>query len=103
MCQADNRTSRVHEGIIMKVLEIKSITKQEGYIYYFNYYTGTAVIDILAKEVNVPVSFSIEINPLGMRKITLDALPASLDYPVIPVQKALKAFIDKMSKEGSLP
>ena len=87
----------------MKVVEIKSVEKEEGYIYYLNRYTGTAVLDILASKVNLPVSFSIEIDPLGKRTIEIDALPTDLNYPVMPVKKALKAFIDTMYKQGELP
>ncbi len=90
-------------SISMKVVEINSVAKEEGYIYYLNRYTGTAVLDILSSKVNLPVSFSIEINPLGMRNIEIDSLPADLNYPVMPVKKALKVFIDNMYKQGELP
>ena len=86
----------------MKVLEINSIAKEEGYIYYFNKYRGTAVLDILSQHVSVPVRFSIEVNPLGKRNIEIDPLPASLNYPVMPVKKSLREFIDDLYKKGAL-
>ncbi|MBO4321020.1 MAG: hypothetical protein J5857_11205 [Treponema sp.] len=87
----------------MKVKEINSISREDGYIYYINRYRGNAVLDILAKEVTVPVSFTIEINPLGQKNIEIESLPSSLNYPVMPVKKSLKEFIDSMYTEGVLP
>ena len=87
----------------MKVKEINSISKEDGYIYYINRYRGNAVLEILAKEVSIPVSFSIEINPLGQKNIEVENLPTSLNYPVMPVKKSLKEFIDSMYTNGVLP
>ncbi len=87
----------------MKVLEINSISKEEGYIYYRNKYNGNAVLDIMSQQVTVPVKFTIEVNPLGKRTIELEPLPASLNYPVMPVTKSLKLFIDDLYKQGALP
>ncbi len=72
----------------MKVKEINSISKEDGFIYYINRYRGNAVLEILAKEVSIPVSFSIEINPLGQKNIEVENLPSSLNYPVMPVKKS---------------
>ena len=87
----------------MKVKEINSISKEDGYIYYINRYKGNAVLEILAKEISIPVSFSIEINPLGQKNIEVENLPSSLNYPVMPVKKSLKEFIDSMYTDGVLP
>ena len=87
----------------MKVKEINSISKEDGFIYYINRYRGNAVLEILAKEVSIPVSFSIEINPLGQKNIEVENLPSSLNYPVMPVKKSLKEFIDSMYSDGVLP
>lgn len=87
----------------MKVLEINSISKEEGYIYYRNKYNGNAVLDIMSQQVTFPVKFTIEVNPLGKRTIELEPLPASLNYPVMPVAKSLKLFIDDLYKQGALP
>ena len=78
----------------MKVLELHSITKEDGYIYYIHHYKATARIEFLVSHVEIPISFTVEMNPLGIRTV---------DYPVIPLNKALKEFIDEMSKEGKLP
>lgn len=87
----------------MKVLELKSISKQDGCIYYLKRYTATAVLEIPAQTVTFPLSFSIETGPLGNKTIEVDELPADLNYPVFPVVKSLKEFIQNLSVQGTLP
>lgn len=87
----------------MRVIEIKDVVKEDGYIYYIHHYKGNAVIEFLARKITVPIVFTIEINPLGIRSIDLEPLPRDLDYPVMPLSKALKKFIDQMDKDGLLP
>ena len=87
----------------MKVLELHSTTKEDGYIYYIHHYKATAWIEFLVSHVEIPISFTVEMNPLGIRTVDLDPLPKNVEYPVIPLNKALKEFIDEMSKEGKLP
>ena len=87
----------------MRVIEINNVVKEDGYIYYIHHYKGTAVVEFLARQISLPIVFTIEINPLGMRSIDLEPLPRDLDYPVMPLSKALKEFIDQMDKNGLLP
>ena len=87
----------------MKVLELNSISKEEGWIYYLNKYKATAVLEILAQTVSIPLSFSVEINPLGQRTVEVDGIPNTLDYPVVPIKKALSTYIADMSVNGTLP
>lgn len=87
----------------MKILELSSILKEEGYIYYINRYTAIAKIEIMTNIISFPLSFTIEMNPFGVKTIDLDPLPKEIDYPVIPLSKSLKEFISLMDKEGSLP
>ena len=46
----------------MKVLELNSIKKHDGYIYYIHHYTANAKIEFLTKEIVIPISFTVEIN-----------------------------------------
>lgn len=87
----------------MKVLELKSISKEDGYIYYINKYKATAVVEFLTRRISFPISFTIEMNPFGKKTINLDPLPREIDYPVVPLKKALVEFIGKLSEQGSLP
>ncbi|MBO5608397.1 MAG: hypothetical protein J5930_10975 [Treponema sp.] len=87
----------------MKIVDINSIAKEEGYIYYLNRYRGNAVVEILSKNVTFPVSFSIEISPLGQRNIELEPLPKDLNYPIMPIKRSLKKYIDDLYLQGNLP
>ena len=87
----------------MKVLDITSISKEEGWIYYRNQYRATASLEILTRTISLPLSFTIEISPLGMRSIEIEGIPTDLDYPVLPIKTALKKYIDDMAKQGKLP
>ena len=87
----------------MKVLELHSITKEDGYLYYIHHYKAQAKIEFLANVVDVPISFTVEMNPLGIRTVDLDPLPKDIDYPVIPLNKSLKEFIDVMARDDQLP
>lgn len=87
----------------MRVLEINSLEKGEGWIYYMQRYKGIAVIEIPGQELNVPVKFSIEIGPLGNKTIEVDDISNAINYPVFPIMKALKEHITTLTKEGALP
>ncbi len=87
----------------MKVLEFKSISKADGYIYYINRYKATAVIEYLSKQESFPFTFSIEYSPLGGKTVGLADIPTTLDYPLLPVRKALKAFVLQLETENKLP
>ena len=87
----------------MKVLELHSITKEDGYIYYIHHYKAMARIEFLVSKIEVPISFTVEMNPLGIRTVELDPLPRSIDYPELRLTKALKEYIDIMARDGKLP
>ncbi|MGN0728779.1 hypothetical protein [Treponema sp.] len=87
----------------MKILEIGSIQKEDGYIYYIHHYKAVAKIEVLTSVISIPISFTVETNPLGIRTVDLDPFPNKIDYPVLPIAKALKLKIDKMAQDGSLP
>lgn len=87
----------------MKVLEIKSLSREEGFIYYVNRYRGTAVLEILSKQVTIPISFTIETSPFSEKTIQIGNLPDNLNYPVMPIANSLRNFIIEMDKSGVLP
>ena len=87
----------------MKVIELKSISKEDGYIYYINKYKATAVLEILSQQVSIPLSFSIEVSPFGKKTIQIDPIRQDLNYPVMPIQNSLRSFITTMDAQGSLP
>jgi len=87
---------------VMKVLELKSISKKEDGIYYLQRYKATAVLEMPHNTLEFPFSFSIETGPLGNKTIELDELPNDFNYPVFPIIKSLKEFIIDLIKKGKL-
>ncbi len=87
----------------MRIAEITSIVRDESHIYYINRYKATAVVEFLSKQVSFPFNFFIEMNPLGGKTINVESLPRDLDYPLLPIIKALKDYICTLEKGNKLP
>lgn len=87
----------------MTVLGIDQIKKDEGHIFYRQKYTGLATIEIVSKNVTFPLTFIIDTNPLGVKTIEIGILPQDVSYPIIPLKKALKEYINNLSEQGKLP
>lgn len=88
----------------MQVLGLSNISSDDTYIYYRRTYSATANLELLSKPVDARISFTIEIGPLGDKNVYVDIDPScDIDYPLIPVKSALKAYILKMDNEGKLP
>lgn len=87
----------------MKVLEINSVLREESSLYYINRYSGNAVLDVLSQQVSLPLKFSVEITPFGQRNIDLEFQKFDLNYPIMPVTKSVKTFIEQLSLNGELP
>jgi hypothetical protein len=86
----------------MKVITIKDMIRKDVPIYYRKLYTGLAVIEMAKGPENYRIDFSIEYKPTGQKDINITFID-SLDYPLIPVQKELKKYIDEMDSAGVLP
>ena len=87
----------------MKVLGIKDITRKDVPIYYRIFFSGCACLELLANtSVERQIDFSIEIKPTGVKEIIV-AFTEPIDYPLIPLIKALKIAIDELDKNGKLP
>ena len=86
----------------MQILEIKDITRKELPIYYRRLYSGTAVIELVNKHVELPLEFQIEHKPTGEMEINL-TLSGQIDYPLVPIQKELKKHVETLDSGGKLP
>jgi len=53
-------------------------------------------------EENYRIDFSIESKPTGHKDITINFID-TVDYPLIPVNKELKKYIDELDYVGGLP
>lgn len=86
----------------MKILEFKDLKRSEGYIYYRRDFSGIAVVQIPGKTLDVKVSFNIEMSPFGTKTIEIN-IEDKINYPVLPVKKALTDYILTEDNQGKLP
>ena len=86
----------------MKIVTIKDMIRKDVPIYYRKLYTGVAVIEMTRGNTDYRIDFSIEYKPTGQKEITISFID-KVDYPLIPLNKELKQFINNMDTEGLLP
>jgi hypothetical protein len=86
----------------MKILEIKDIVRKDVPIYYRRLYTSVAVIELLSTARDFRIDFSIEHKPTGQKEILITHLD-KVDYPLVPLNSALKKAIDELDSSGALP
>ncbi len=86
----------------MKVLELKDLKREEGQIFYLRKYTCDAVLELPTSTENTPIFFTIETSPIGEKIIELSFLKP-LNYPLLPVKKAILSFILDEENAGKLP
>lgn len=86
----------------MKVVSIKNLKREEVQIFYLRKYTGDAVLELPTSTVDTQISFSIETSPLGTKSVVLNLLKP-VNYPLIPLKKALTQYILQEDTEGRLP
>ena len=86
----------------MKIIEIKDIVRKDVPIYYRRLYTGVAVLELINKNAEVPLSFQIEQKPTGQTEITITSM-GEVDYPLVPLRRELKKAIGDLDSNGNLP
>lgn len=86
----------------MKIIGLKDLKREEGYIYYRRNFLADAVVEIPGSNFETPIKFCIETTPLGTKNVEIE-LSNSINYPLLPVKKALKEYILTQDKEGKLP
>jgi hypothetical protein len=86
----------------MKIIALKEIERKDVPIYYRRLFSGIVVLDLMDKETERRVDFSIETKPTGHKEITVTFIEA-VDYPLLPLMKELKKYIDALDNNGGLP
>ena len=86
----------------MKVNAIKDMIRKDVPIYYRKLYTGVAVIEMGKGPEDYRIDFTIEIKPTGQKEISVSFID-KIDYPLVPMNKELKTFIDELDNAGGLP
>jgi len=86
----------------MKLIAVKDIVRKDVPIYYRRIYTGIAKLDLNTKTADYRIEFSIEHKPTGEKLIQITFID-TIDYPILPLTKELKTYIDTLDSQGDLP
>ena len=87
----------------MEVVRLNNIKKSDGVIYYRRQYSAVAEINLPNGINELPLEFTIETGPLGDKIFEMDFNQNIINYPFLPLQKALKDYILKIDEVGALP
>ncbi|MDR1617471.1 MAG: hypothetical protein LBS06_00300 [Treponema sp.] len=86
----------------MKILSVKDIVRKDVPIYYRRLFSGTLVLELIKKPVERKIDFSIETKPTGQSEISVTFVDP-VDYPLVPLVRETKNFLDALDKSGGLP
>ncbi|MDR1057935.1 MAG: hypothetical protein LBL43_00150 [Treponema sp.] len=86
----------------MRIIEIKNITRKDVPLYYRMHYSGIAVLELVNRNIDCCIDFSVETKPTGVKEISITKVDV-VDYPLIPLKKELKQFIGALDSGGGLP
>lgn len=87
----------------MQILKLNNVNKNEGVIYYRRHYTAEAEIELPNCVEKLPISFTIETGPLGDKQFDIDFDTHRVNYPLVPIKRALKEYILNIDQLGVLP
>jgi hypothetical protein len=86
----------------MKIKQIRDIIRKDVPIYYRRLFTGILEIDLMGKNIERNIDFTIETMPTGLDRISI-TIAEPVDYPLVPLIRELKQFITNLDKNGGLP
>ena len=86
----------------MKVHGVEQLIKKDIPLYYRNEYEALVYIEFpTGNREQIPIEFTVEIKPTGDRVIEVK-LKEKIDYPLLPVLRALKEEIKRLEENGEL-
>jgi hypothetical protein len=86
----------------MKVASIKSLIRKDVPIYYRRVFSGVLEIELINQTIESQISFTVETKPTGINEVIINAMD-QVDYPLLPLVKAVKRFISLLDENDSLP
>ncbi|MDR2738560.1 MAG: hypothetical protein LBB68_01835 [Treponema sp.] len=86
----------------MKIKQIRDIIRKDVPIYYRRLFTGILELDLMGKNIERDIDFTIETMPTGLNRISI-TIAEPVDYPLVPLLRELKQFITNLDENGGLP
>lgn len=88
---------------MVHVHELSDLRRKGESLHYRREYSATAKVQYLGEEnAALPVSFTIEQNALGNKEISVQ-VAGDLDYPKLPLIRAIREHIRELDGERKLP
>jgi len=86
----------------MRIADLKNLVRKDVPIYYRRHFSGILEIELINQTVESHIDFTIETKPTGINEITIDDMDA-VEYPLLPLRKAVKHYISLLDETGGLP
>ncbi len=86
----------------MKIISLNDVQRTDSPIYYRRFYSGVLSVEIMDKTVKRKIDFKIEHMPTGKKHISV-TFEQPVDYPLVPLMKKLKLYLDELDTSGQLP
>ncbi|GHV77398.1 hypothetical protein AGMMS49942_22190 [Spirochaetia bacterium] len=86
----------------MTIKQIKNIVRKDVPIYYRRLFSGTIEVELIGKDLERNIDFTIETLPTGMNQVSV-TIADPIDYPLVPFMREVKQFITALDEAGALP
>jgi hypothetical protein len=86
----------------MKIAEIKNLVRKDVPIYYRRLFSGIVVVELINEIVERDINFTVETMPTGINEVIINEME-SIEYPLLPLTKAIKKHITILDETGGLP
>jgi hypothetical protein len=86
----------------MTVAAIKGLTRKDVPIYYRRIFSGILEIELINETIESNINFTIETKPTGINEVIINTMDP-VDYPLLPLVKAIKRHISLLDESGGLP
>ena len=86
----------------MTIKQIKNIVRKDVPIYYRRLFSGCLELELMGKNLERDIDFTIETLPTGMNQVSV-TIADPVDYPLVPLMREVKQFITALDEAGGLP
>ncbi|HTX72071.1 MAG TPA: hypothetical protein VMC79_04530 [Rectinemataceae bacterium] len=86
----------------MKVVELRELNRRDSPVHYIKEFTGVAILDSGTLKAETDISFTLEHKPLGPPDLIVRVMDP-IDWPLLPIVRALREHILDLEKSGRLP
>ena len=87
----------------MTVLGLNDIQRKENGVYYRRKFSASAEYEMPSgHNEDGRIEFIIETSPLGKNSVSVQLIDP-VNYPILPVKRALKEYITELDMAGMLP